>query len=251
MDRFGAYVSILESQGIAVSASTKILDFGCGDGGLVKSAISRGLDAYGCDIDFSQVWLDQELLAGLVQEGRVRKIEAAGRDNPHYSPLSADAYRLPFDDATFDIVVSDQVLEHVFNYSEVAHELYRVLKPGGVFLHMFPSSFSIIEPHINVPFAGAFDSNWWLRLWAVLGVRNIYQKDFSVKETVSWNREFLDKGTNYLSKRQLREDFINLFEVRFLESEFLKTSKRARVFLLPSVYSCLRSRVMYGVRRNK
>ncbi|UDL93227.1 class I SAM-dependent methyltransferase [Lichenihabitans sp. PAMC28606] len=43
-----------------------------------------------------------------------------------------------FDDASFDIVVSLDVMEHVFNPSAVYQEVYRTLKHGGVYLHTFP-----------------------------------------------------------------------------------------------------------------
>lgn len=63
---------------------------------------------------------------------------------------------LPFDDATFDAVVADQVLEHVEgNPFEVFKESCRVLKVGGVFvsaspflypIHAYPSDFWRFTP---------------------------------------------------------------------------------------------------------
>lgn len=56
------------------------------------------------------------------------------------SPLArergiADAYydgsRFPFDDGAFDVILCNQVLEHVFKPDEFASELRRVLAPGG------------------------------------------------------------------------------------------------------------------------
>ena len=38
---------------------------------------------------------------------------------------------LPFDDNTFDIIVSDFVFEHIDNPKEIANELIRITKPGG------------------------------------------------------------------------------------------------------------------------
>ena len=47
----------------------------------------------------------------------------------------ADAYydgrRFPFDDARFESVLCNQVLEHVFNPEEFIAEIHRVLTPGG------------------------------------------------------------------------------------------------------------------------
>jgi 2-polyprenyl-6-hydroxyphenyl methylase/3-demethylubiquinone-9 3-methyltransferase len=50
----------------------------------------------------------------------------------------ADAYNLPFPDATFDAVSAMDFLEHVENPDRVIQEASRVLKPGGLFLfHTF------------------------------------------------------------------------------------------------------------------
>ena len=40
--------------------------------------------------------------------------------------------RLPFEDGTFDAVVSNQVIEHVFDTDHFVAESHRVLKPGGL-----------------------------------------------------------------------------------------------------------------------
>ena len=57
------------------------------------------------------------------------------------SYLQADGSRLPFDNDTFDIVVSNQVLEHVPFERKAAfvQEIARSLRPGGTFLMSFPN----------------------------------------------------------------------------------------------------------------
>lgn len=49
-----------------------------------------------------------------------------------------DGRRFPFPDSSFDSVVVNQVLEHVFNPEDFCSEMYRVLKPGGVLLLTVP-----------------------------------------------------------------------------------------------------------------
>jgi SAM-dependent methyltransferase len=49
------------------------------------------------------------------------------------APLLADAHALPFRDATFDLVVSLAVLEHIRYPHVMMREVARVLRPGGVF----------------------------------------------------------------------------------------------------------------------
>lgn len=49
-----------------------------------------------------------------------------------------DGHRFPFDDARFDSVLCNQVLEHVFNPAEFLAELRRVMAPGGRLLLTVP-----------------------------------------------------------------------------------------------------------------
>lgn len=49
-----------------------------------------------------------------------------------------DGKKFPFEDNSFDSIISSEVLEHVFNPKEHLSEIYRVLKPGGKFLISVP-----------------------------------------------------------------------------------------------------------------
>lgn len=51
---------------------------------------------------------------------------------------------LPFPDASFDMIVSDYVFEHVANAGHVAAELSRVLAPGGWLCARTPNRWSLI-----------------------------------------------------------------------------------------------------------
>jgi len=57
-----------------------------------------------------------------------------------FAVSSYDGRVLPFPDAHFDAVMSSNVLEHVRELPITLCELARVLKPGGVGLHVMPSS---------------------------------------------------------------------------------------------------------------
>lgn len=47
---------------------------------------------------------------------------------------------IPFEDGTFDIVFSSNVLEHISTLEEFQSEIRRVLKQGGVAIHILPTS---------------------------------------------------------------------------------------------------------------
>ncbi len=120
-----------------------------------------------------------------------------------------DSYRLPFDDSSFDFVVSTAVLEHARDIEGCHREIKRVLKPGGAAMHMFPSKLCLpVEPHILVPLMSWF---WpwrprvWLALWAILGVRKPNQRGKSWREVVRENDEYLRDHCSYLSTRRHRQ----------------------------------------------
>jgi ubiquinone/menaquinone biosynthesis C-methylase UbiE len=50
-----------------------------------------------------------------------------------------DLSRLPFADGTFDLVTANMVLEHLQEPSAQLSEIFRVLKPGGVFVGLTPN----------------------------------------------------------------------------------------------------------------
>jgi ubiquinone/menaquinone biosynthesis C-methylase UbiE len=66
-----------------------------------------------------------------------------------------DDVRLPFGDGTFDVVISNHVIEHVGDVSlqmEHLHELKRILKKTGVGYLAVPNRWMLIEPHYKLIF---------------------------------------------------------------------------------------------------
>lgn len=74
-----------------------------------------------------------------------------------------DGVELPFPDGTFDIAVSNHVIEHVGDAdAQQRHvgELTRVLRPGGVGYLATPNRAFPIEPHFKVPFLAWLPTRW-------------------------------------------------------------------------------------------
>ena len=61
-------------------------------------------------------------------------------NHPHlHDKRIADAAHLPWDDATFDLVTANMVVEHLARPEAVFREVHRVLKPGGAFVFVTPN----------------------------------------------------------------------------------------------------------------
>lgn len=181
-----------------------ILDLGCGAGALVESLRAHGFDAWGCDIPGSDA---SDFAADAATKGCLR-------------PIEMQPYRLPFEDNRFDYVISSQVLEHVMDYDATFAEIRRVLKPGGISLHTFPARHVLIEPHVFVPLASVIRCRPWLRLWALLGVRNDYQAGKSAREVAELNRAYLAGHTRYLPARRILAHARAFAEAAFREDVF-------------------------------
>ena len=65
-----------------------------------------------------------------------------------------DGHRLPFDDASFDVVVSNHVIEHVGDgdaQQRHLREIARVLVPGGTLYLAVPHRWQLVENHYRLP----------------------------------------------------------------------------------------------------
>ena len=105
----------LEQAGVAVGGS--ILDAGCGGGGMPLSFAEEARQVVGID------------LAPRFGDAGHRLAAERGFKNLHFA--RADGQALPFPDASFDMVLSHAVIEHVADAALYMRELARVLKPGG------------------------------------------------------------------------------------------------------------------------
>lgn len=74
----------------------------------------------------------------LVQGQPLWTVVNYGDTHPGADLLFTIEEKFPLGDATYDHVVSMNVLEHIFEYQNVFQETARVLKPGGLFISAVP-----------------------------------------------------------------------------------------------------------------
>jgi phosphoethanolamine N-methyltransferase len=99
-----------------------VLDVGCGAGGITLHLIQRHGAAHATGFDVEGPVIDQ-----------ARTHARAKNLSDRASFVQAAAGSLPFVDASFDLVFSKDALLHVPDKDAVFADIFRVLRPGGVF----------------------------------------------------------------------------------------------------------------------
>ncbi len=69
--------------------------------------------------------------------------------HPSYTLFSYDGDTIPVPDATFDIVLSNAVLEHVMDMERLVQELHRITRPGGLSYHLWHNYYSLSGGHVH------------------------------------------------------------------------------------------------------
>lgn len=109
---------------LGVGPGTRVIDVGCGAGRHSFEAYRRGADVIAFDQDAAELTNVAAMFEAMAQSGEVHRSARA-------QAVVGDALALPYEDATFDVVVASEILEHVPADDEAIAELIRVLKPGG------------------------------------------------------------------------------------------------------------------------
>ena len=114
--RSAKVIQAVERAGARLSG--RVLDAGCGGGGTAVSLAEEASLAVGLDLD-----------ARFAGSG-TRLVRERGVLNAAF--VQGDGARLPFREATFDLVFSHSVIEHVSSAPAYLAECHRVLRAGGV-----------------------------------------------------------------------------------------------------------------------
>ncbi|HEX4216525.1 MAG TPA: class I SAM-dependent methyltransferase [Candidatus Dormibacteraeota bacterium] len=109
-------------------AEARVLDDGCGIGTYVRRLAPHVGEVYGIDFELD----------------RVREA-AATPERPLV--LCAAGEHLPFPDGTFDVVISNEVIEHVADDGMAMAEMARILRPGGRAVIFCPNRWYPVEQH--------------------------------------------------------------------------------------------------------
>jgi ubiquinone/menaquinone biosynthesis C-methylase UbiE len=172
--------TVREVTGIGPSA--RVLDLGAGSGRIGIAFVDANDSYVGVDLSLS-----------MLQQFRLRSSAAC--------LIQADGGRLPFADASFDVVMLMQVLSGTHNWRNLLSETVRVIKPGG----------SVVVGYTVTPPTGV-DAQMKLRLALILeelGMKS-HSSGKSREKSLAWlqaasSRQMVTTGASWIAKRTARE----------------------------------------------
>lgn len=162
------------SKFISPKTSPSLLDIGCGTGSFL----------FHCERKFGFAKLH-----GLEYDDRL--VEQAIKNLSRAKISQGNAEKLPYEDYSFDVVTSFQVIEHVSEPSVMLSEIKRILKPDGILL--------LTTPNLQGLGRRIHGSNW-------TGFRSDH---ISLKDASDWNMIIAENG---FSKIQVGTTFFSGLE---------------------------------------
>ncbi|WP_292975963.1 class I SAM-dependent methyltransferase [Mycobacterium sp.] len=173
-------------------AALRILDVGCGRGDTVAWLCAEGFDAHGTDVRTDYIDRGREYLTRI------------GADPVRLQPMNPD-FTYPFADGMFDVVLSDQVLEHVADLGAFATEVARVSARGAGGLHIWDAKWRPVESHLRAPIVHWLPKGPLRRAGVTaalrFGLAAPYFTDYALRERAEIFGRFSEDETFYRSVR--------------------------------------------------
>lgn len=192
----------------------KVLDVGCGSGDLMLFLVNtlpfvcgKRIEVWGVDVR------EHHYHSEGIQRSTIRRLLADRPDikwEDRIAVISRDD-PWPYADEAFDVVLSNQVIEHVHNLSHFFSQHRRVMRSCGFGVHCFPTLHTLYEWHVLVPLAHRIASGYtasWLRLAyrfglgkrkRLAGLNSAGRAEFARQEA-----SYIQEYTHYRSVRDIR-----------------------------------------------
>ncbi len=131
----GKFVKIIVEEEIKTGGLT-ILDLGSGEGG---TSVSFANDNKVVSFDISRTRLQRQ-----------------HNYKTNFDKVLGSAHLLPFKEMCFDLIIMQDVIEHLTDARRVVKEISKILKPGGTIFLSTPNKYSFLnifaDPHWGFPF---------------------------------------------------------------------------------------------------
>lgn len=128
VDNAANYVLPFIEQSLMVVPGLKVLEIGCGEGGVLKPFFDRGCDCVGVDLDQMRIDLALDFLSEEMKTGRMLIMNKNVYD---------DDFKTPYHEY-FDLIILKDVIEHIHNQEAFMPFMKTLLKPGGHIFFGFP-----------------------------------------------------------------------------------------------------------------
>jgi SAM-dependent methyltransferase len=172
------------------ATTPKIMDFGCGWGRIARflPQLTPIHNIHGLDVDERLIESCQALLP------------------PMQFEVMVSGERLPFDDASLDVVISNSVFSHLSESSHLFHmrEIARILRPGGLFLGT-----TLAQTTLDAMYTG--NTNW---ITNITGPRaeaeaTLAEQGFVYGSTGRWT----DYGIAFTNEEWVRQNWAPEFDI--------------------------------------
>jgi len=122
------YVIPFIEEKFPVKPGMRVLEIGCGEGGVLKAFINKGCVGVGVELDISRIAMANEYLPEDIAAGRLRFV-------------AKDIYQVDVVqdlEGAFDIIVLKDVIEHIHDQQRLIGWMKNFLKREGVIFFGFP-----------------------------------------------------------------------------------------------------------------
>ncbi|MBN8859553.1 MAG: class I SAM-dependent methyltransferase [Sphingobacteriales bacterium] len=122
------YVIPFIEETFPVLPGMRVLEIGCGEGGVLKAFINKGCTGVGVELDLPRTELAKAFLSEDIATGRLKLV-------------AKDIYESDVDrdfSGSFDIIVLKDVIEHIHDQPRLIGWMKTFLKPGGIIFFGFP-----------------------------------------------------------------------------------------------------------------
>ena len=116
------------AQQLPIRPGLRVLEIGCGEGGVLKAFLDAGCTGVGVELDESRVVDANRFLSNEIASGSL-------------TILSKDIYQVDIESdlqGPFDLILLKDVIEHIHDQSKLIGWMKQFLKPGGAIFFGFP-----------------------------------------------------------------------------------------------------------------